>query len=65
MVLMQVCFLHLHGQWDPKEPQAENLMPSGLRLGGPKGWRKQCGHLLEHLPSLQTDSKDTMSLIGR
>lgn len=65
MVLMRVCLLNLHNQRDPKEPQAENLMSNSLRLAGPWWLAEAVGPLSEHLPSLQTYSKDMMSSIGR
>lgn len=62
MVLTQVCFLYLHNQCDPNEPQAENLLSHSLGLGGPKCLAEACGHL-EHLLSLQTDSNGVMPLV--
>ena len=40
-------------------------MLNSLRLGGADGWQKQCGRLLEYLPSPQTHGKDTMPLFER
>lgn len=62
---MRVCLLNLHNQRDPKEPQAENLMSSSLRLAGPWWLAEAVRDSLGHLPSLQAYSKDMMSSIGR